>query len=57
MSLTKKQLQEARQLMAAKGGQAGGPARAKALSKKQRSDIARKAGLASWGKDSKRKLD
>lgn len=31
-----------------KGGQKGGPARAKALSAEQRSDIARKAVTARW---------
>ena len=35
------------------GGLKGGPARAKALSKKQRSDIARKAAKARWKKQPK----
>ncbi len=32
------------------GGKKGGPARAKKLSKKRRSEIARKAAQARWGK-------
>jgi hypothetical protein len=34
-----------------KGGLKGGKARAKAMTKKQRSDSARKAARARWGKD------
>jgi len=33
------------------GGKKGGPARAKKLSKKRRSDIAKKAAAARWKKD------
>jgi len=36
------------------GGKKGGPARAKALTKEQRSAQARKAAMARWGK---RKMD
>ena len=32
-----------------KGGKAGGPARAKALTAKRRSEIAKKAAAARWG--------
>lgn len=32
------------------GGQKGGPARAKALTKSQRTEIARAGGKARWGK-------
>lgn len=32
-----------------KGGKKGGPARAKALTKEQRSEIAKKAAAARWG--------
>ena len=34
-----------------KGGLKGGPARAKALSAKKRSEIAKKAAAARWGKN------
>ena len=39
-----------REDVARAGGLAGGPARAKKLSSKRRSDIARKAAEARWGK-------
>lgn len=41
------------------GGKKGGPARAAALSKKERGDIARKASLARWAKwrAEKKRLD
>jgi hypothetical protein len=46
--------QEARRaaaaLLGSLGGKKGGPARAKALSKKRRADIARKAADARWSK-------
>ena len=35
------------------GGKKGGPARAKKLSKKRRSEIAKKAAAARWGKPSR----
>lgn len=36
-----------------KGGLKGGPARAKTLSSKRRSEIAKKAAAARWGKSNK----
>jgi len=42
--------QRERENFAASGGRAGGPARAKALTKEQRAAIARKAAAARWGK-------
>jgi hypothetical protein len=36
-----------------KGGLKGGPARAKALSSKKRSEIAKKAAQARWGRNDK----
>lgn len=41
---------EEREEFARQGGKAGGKARAKALTKAERSEIARKAAAARWGK-------
>jgi hypothetical protein len=45
-------LAAAAKLLGAKGGKKGGPARARALTKGQRSDIARKGGEAKAKKES-----
>jgi hypothetical protein len=42
--------EEEKQKLRSKGGLAGGAARAKALTKKQRSDIAKAAAKARWAK-------
>lgn len=39
-----------KKIAASKGGQAGGPARARALTPKRRTEIARKASRARWRK-------
>jgi hypothetical protein len=44
-----------RRELAAMGGKIGGAARAKALTKKQRSDIAKAAAKARWGQSEKLK--
>lgn len=41
---------EERTQLGRRGGQAGGAARAKALSKRRRSEIAKKAAAARWGR-------
>ena len=45
------QLKAAAAALGRKGGLKGGPARAKALSQKRRSQIAKKAAAARWNKD------
>jgi hypothetical protein len=45
---------EERKALAGKGGKIGGAARAKALTKKQRSDIARAAAKARWAQQRKK---
>jgi len=46
---------EERQAVATLGGKAGGPARAQKLSAQERSESARKAAAARWGKAKKAK--
>jgi hypothetical protein len=47
------ELKAAAAALGRKGGLKGGPARAKALSKKRRSEIAKRAAAARWGKPQK----
>lgn len=52
---TKEQIEKARKVIAWVTGAEGGKARAIVLSKERRSEIARKAANARWGKHRKRK--
>ena len=53
MAKSDKPANKAAQVLGAKGGKAGGPARAKALSSTQRSEIARKGAVAKNAKGKK----